>query len=81
MGGRFTFSDDSHGIDQVGANYDKVLDCIKKAGITQLCCLAPAIAGDAVQDERFPDVCWRDVSLDKLEAHSFWAQSKAVSSR
>ncbi|KAK5000369.1 hypothetical protein LTR60_007506, partial [Cryomyces antarcticus] len=36
MGGRFTLSDDSHGCDQVGLNYHKVLDAIRSAGIQEI---------------------------------------------
>ncbi|TKA81643.1 hypothetical protein B0A49_00529 [Cryomyces minteri] len=36
MGGRFTLSDDSHGCDQVGLNYGKVLDAIRSAGIQEI---------------------------------------------
>nr|OQO24340.1 hypothetical protein B0A51_05567 [Rachicladosporium sp. CCFEE 5018] len=41
MGGRFTFSDDSHGIDQIGANYKRVLDAIRKAQIESVVYLVP----------------------------------------
>jgi hypothetical protein len=34
--GRFTLSDDSHSLDQVGLNYSRVLKTIHKAGISQL---------------------------------------------
>ncbi|KAK3686997.1 hypothetical protein LTR37_019249 [Vermiconidia calcicola] len=72
MGGRFTLSDDSHGIDQVALNYGKVLGCIKKAGITEVCHLAPASGSIAIHDERFPNVGWRTVSISELGSHGFW---------
>lgn len=36
MAGRLTLSDDSHGIDQIGTNYDKALAFIEEAGIEQI---------------------------------------------
>ena len=36
LDGRFTFSDDSHGIDQVGLNYDKVLVFAEDVGIRNI---------------------------------------------
>lgn len=36
LGGRFTLSDDSHGIDQVGTNYNRLLAFIRKAGIQDI---------------------------------------------
>ena len=72
MGGRFTLSDDSHGIDQVGLNYDKVLDCIKRAGITGFCYLAPISESVKVNDERLPSVGWKTISTLEIEKHGFW---------
>jgi len=36
MGGGFVLSDDSHSVEQVGLNYDRVFEAVKKAGITRL---------------------------------------------
>jgi histidinol-phosphatase (PHP family) len=72
MGGRFTLSDDSHGVVQVGLNYDKMLDCIKEASITELCFLAPASDSILPHDPRFPKVGWKTISVAELEQHSFW---------
>lgn len=36
MGGRFTMSDDSHGIAQVATNYAKALSYLESLGITEL---------------------------------------------
>ena len=72
MGGRFTLSDDSHGIDQVGLNYDKVLDCVKKVGIAEFCYLAPVSAAVQPHDNRFPHVGWQTMSVSELESHGFW---------
>ena len=36
MGGRFTFSDDSHGIGQVATNYLRGLDYVQSLGVKEL---------------------------------------------
>jgi len=36
MGGKFTLSDDSHGVAQVGLNFERVLDYLKSLGVTEL---------------------------------------------
>lgn len=73
LNGRFTLSDDSHGVDQVGLNFPRILESIKKAGIEELVYLAPAGSPNSVAaDERFPHVTWVTISLKKLEAHRFW---------
>ena len=36
LGGRFALSDDSHGVEQVGQNFDKVLDFAAQVGIERL---------------------------------------------
>lgn len=35
-GGRFTLSDDSHGVHAVGLNYSRLRDYLKRTGIDQL---------------------------------------------
>jgi len=71
--GRFTLSDDSHGVEQVGLNFHRVLDSIKKAGIKELAYLAPAgTPGSTRVDERFTKVCWATIPVDQLETHGFW---------
>ena len=72
LGGRFTLSDDSHGVAQVGLNYGKVLDCIKKADIRELYFLAPVSKSVHPHDSRFPKAGWQAISLAKLEQHGFW---------
>jgi len=72
MGGRFTLSDDSHGVGQVGLNYDKVLACIEKAGIIELVHLTLATESRRSQDDRFPKVHWSTMSVTDLKAHAFW---------
>lgn len=72
MGGRFTLSDDSHGIEQVGLNYEKVLACVERAGITELWHIGSTSRSTAAPDPRFPNVQWLSVSVDELKAHRFW---------
>lgn len=74
MGGRFTLSDDSHDIGQIGLNYSKVLDCVRRAGITELWHLTPAFdASVPLHDARFPDVLWNAVPVTELSRHAFWS--------
>ncbi|KAK5709371.1 hypothetical protein LTR17_019825 [Elasticomyces elasticus] len=75
MGGRFTLSDDSHGIAQVGLNYEKVLHCVERAGITELSHLVPATAESSI-DPRFPEVQWAAVQVADLKQHAFWTKSQ-----
>ncbi|KAH0536128.1 hypothetical protein FGG08_006971 [Glutinoglossum americanum] len=51
--GRFTLSDDSHSVDQVMLNYDRVLQFVKDVGILTLHFLD---RGKASSDSRFPNV-------------------------
>lgn len=75
LNGRFTLSDDSHGVEQVGLNFHRVLEAIKKAGIKELAYLAPAgSANSTAVDDRFPQVCWASLPLSQLEAHEFWSK-------
>ena len=77
LGGRFTLSDDSHGIPHVGLNYGRALECVKKAGITKLVYLARLSDDVKAHDERFPTVGWKTVPIHELEAHKFWRSSKS----
>lgn len=36
MGGKFTLSDDSHGIDQLATNYPRALTYLESLGVTDL---------------------------------------------
>ena len=60
---------------QVGLNYGKVLECVKKAGITELVCLAEAGGEVEVHDQRFPRVGWKTVEVEEIERHGFWKAS------
>lgn len=73
LDGRFTLSDDSHGVEQVGLNFPRVLDAIRMAGIKEIVCLATIGTSDSKAiDERFQRVCWKTIALDQLESHGFW---------
>lgn len=68
-GGRFTLSDDSHGVEQVGLNYGKVLEFVEKAGINEIYFLDRGRPGF---DQRFLDVSMSSASLADLKRHAFW---------
>ncbi|KAJ5807075.1 Histidinol-phosphatase [Penicillium riverlandense] len=75
-GGRFCLSDDSHGVDQVGLNFHRVLDFLDKAGISSLHYLTlsePSAA--ATVDARFPRTQTASVSIDELKDMAFWKSS------
>jgi histidinol-phosphatase (PHP family) len=70
-GGRFCLSDDSHGLDQVGLNYHRVLAFIDKVGILTLHYLSLA-DGESPVDSRFPHTVVRSVSVEEVKTMAFW---------
>lgn len=73
MGGRFTLSCDSHGVEQVGLNYAKALERnVLRAGISELYYLAPTTDKTKMHDNRFPNVRWQRMPVDALKAHPFF---------
>lgn len=60
MGGRCTFSDDSHGVDQICTNYGKALGCVERAGIEELWCPFR----EEVDGKR--GLGWRAVKLEEI---------------
>lgn len=52
IGGRFTFSDDSHGISQVATNYTRGLDYLESLGVTELWTLKRSTHGEANTEEQ-----------------------------
>lgn len=79
MGGRFTLSDDSHGIEQVGLNYARVMESVKRAGITQLVCMVPKrrSQGDwSWQEDQAVPFRWEETAVTELDRHAFWKQAK-----
>lgn len=72
MGGRFTFSDDSHGVEQVGLNYVPAWNNVVRAGLTELYYLAPTEDGSKVHDSRFPKVRWQSMPIKAVQEHAFF---------
>lgn len=69
MGGHFVMSDDSHGVDQIGTNYARLLTFIEKAGITEIHYVDPA---GARLDSRFPDAGFASIAVGHLAQLPFW---------
>ena len=73
MGGRFTMSDDSHGIDQIGTNYPRMLAFIHQAGIQQIHYVdldAPKI------NSHFPTTGFSRIAVDDLARLPFWSKNQ-----
>lgn len=70
-GGRFTMSDDSHSVEQVGLNYHRVLEYIQNIGLEQIHYLEKLpMAQMAIN---MLDACIvRTLSLDELRSQRFW---------
>ncbi|KAL1961449.1 hypothetical protein VTO42DRAFT_177 [Malbranchea cinnamomea] len=75
-GGRFCLSDDSHGIDQVGLNYHRVLDFLDSTGISQVHYLDYA-PGSGMSDVRFPNTRVHVMSVDDLKREAFWTNTSS----
>ncbi|KAF2786553.1 histidinol-phosphatase [Melanomma pulvis-pyrius CBS 109.77] len=73
MGGRFTMSDDSHGADQVGTNYARMLAFIQQAGIKQI---HYADLEAPRKDSRFPTAGFSSISVDDLARLPFWSKNQ-----
>jgi histidinol-phosphatase (PHP family) len=76
-GMRFCLSDDSHGIDQVVACYDRVLQFLEKTGIQSVTCLRHRQHGMTGEeqdraDERFPTLQLEEVEVGELKQCKFW---------
>lgn len=71
--GRFCLSDDSHGVDQVGLNYHRVLDFLGSTGISTLHYLelSDADTTEAV-DSRFPRTRVMSIPVSELKNLPFW---------
>jgi histidinol-phosphatase (PHP family) len=65
LGGAFVMSDDSHGIDQIGTNYARLLAFIKKAGIEEIQFVDEA-------GIRFPSAGFSSIATSKLADLPFW---------
>jgi histidinol-phosphatase (PHP family) len=69
LGGRFTMSDDSHSIDQIGTNYPRLLEFVKETGIQEL-----HYATEAPQNLDRQANTWRftSMSVDEVSKLPFW---------
>lgn len=70
LGGRFTLSDDSHGVAQVGTNYGRALDFLSGLGVTSLWTLRrdphPGVEGE--EGGRKAELVEEEVSLESVRA-------------
>lgn len=62
-------SDDSHGVDQIGTNYARMLAFIQKAGIEEIHFVD---AAGARSDRRFTTAGFSSIPTSKLADLSFW---------
>lgn len=70
-GGRFTMSDDSHAVEQVGLNYHKVLEYIQNIGLEQVHYLEKLPMGEMAINVL--DACAvRTLDLEELRSQRFW---------
>jgi histidinol-phosphatase (PHP family) len=70
MGGGFVLSDDSHGIEQIGTNYPRLLKYIQKAGVDKI---HFAAKGCGVRvDSRFPSAGFSTITVADLAELPFW---------
>ncbi|KAF2019309.1 histidinol-phosphatase [Aaosphaeria arxii CBS 175.79] len=72
MGGRFALSDDSHGIEQVGTNYHRLLAFVQRAGIREIYYADRDVPLSARNDTRFPHAGFLPIAVDELRAMPFW---------
>ncbi|KAI2998761.1 hypothetical protein CBS147346_8008 [Aspergillus niger] len=70
-GGRFCLSDDSHGLEQVGLNFHRVVPFLEQVGVSRLHYLALG-EGDAPVDARFPRTQIKEVTLEEVKNMPFW---------
>lgn len=62
-------SDDSHGIDQIGTNYARLLAFVKTAGIDRI---HYADRAGERKDSRFPNAGFSSITLTDLAQLPFW---------
>jgi histidinol-phosphatase (PHP family) len=73
LGGAFVMSDDSHGIDQIGTNYGKLLAFIQRAGIEEIQYIDPS---GVRSDVRFSSAGFASIATSKLAALPFWKETQ-----
>lgn len=71
MGGGFVLSDDSHGIEQIGTNYPRLLEYVQRAGVEKIHFAARG-CGDRI-DSRFPSTGYSTIAVMDLAALPFWS--------
>lgn len=68
LNGKFCLSDDSHGVEQVALNYNKILPFLQRVGISSLSFLR---RGDGISatspDNRFPFLSTGHVDVAELQ--------------
>jgi histidinol-phosphatase (PHP family) len=73
LNGRFTISDDSHGVDQLGTNYPRLLEFVLRAGIRHI---FYADSGAPRKDSRFPNAGFSSIAVDELGQLPFWKSAR-----
>lgn len=78
MGGRFAMSDDSHGIDQIGTNYRRLLDFIQTVGIKEIHYVDGDISSTTTTatDEPFPHAGFSSIAVGDLCQLPFWTKAQ-----
>lgn len=66
-------SDDSHGVDQIGTNYPRMLAFIQQAGIKQI---HYADLEAPRKDSRFPTTGFSSIAVDDLARLPFWSKNQ-----
>jgi len=77
MGGRFTLSDDSHGVEQVGTNYGRCLEFVERIGLERICWLEPGEIVGEEGENRLDSTIVRETSVAELRGHGFWKGLKS----
>jgi histidinol-phosphatase (PHP family) len=73
LGGAFVMSDDSHGIDQIGTNYGRLLAFIQKAGIDEIHFVDTA---GVRSDSRFFSAGFSSITTSELANLPFWENER-----
>ncbi|KZM20545.1 Histidinol-phosphatase [Ascochyta rabiei] len=72
MGGGFVLSDDSHGIEQIGTNYPRLLEYIQRTGVEKIH-FATRGCGYRL-DSRFPSAGFSTIAVAALAELPFWSK-------
>lgn len=64
MGGQFTLSDDSHGVEQVGTSYERLLRFVEETRIKEIVYFE---RGSTSKDIRFPNILTSTTTLHTLK--------------